>query len=94
MAAMLSGGDARAFLNLLEFAWPQLPPEKRDPDQLLKQSLPEADDQGRPRRRLPLRAGLGLHQVHPRQQIPDAALYYLACMLESGEDPRFMPAAG
>ena len=87
LLASLSGGDARTFLNLLEFT-AQLPEDKRDPASL-KKSLPEQVNRGD-------RDGDSHYELASafiksiRGSDPDAALYYLACMLESGEDPRFV----
>ena len=44
----------------------------------------------RPRRRPALRRDQRVHQVDPRLATSDAALHYLARMLEAGEDPRFI----
>jgi len=85
--SFMSGGDARTFLNLLEYT-AQLPPEKRDPKEI-KHNLPEQV----------MRGDRDADQHYElisafiksiRGSDPDAALYYLACMLESGEDPRFV----
>lgn len=84
--ALLSSGDGRTLLNLVEFV-AALPEEKRAPDELRKQ-LPEAlargDRDGDSHYEL---ASAMIKSI--RGSDPDAALYYLACMLESGEDPRF-----
>ena len=85
--AHMSGGDARSFLNLLEIT-AQLPPEKRSPQEL-KQHLPEQVTQGdRDADQHYELASAFIKSL--RGSDPDAALYYLACMLESGEDPRFV----
>jgi len=82
-----SGGDARTLLNLLEFA-AGLPPDKRVPE-ALKASLPEAvlrgDRDGDSHYEL---ASALIKSI--RGSDPDAAVYYLACLVESGEDPRFI----
>ena len=84
--AMLSSGDGRTLLNLVEFA-AALPEEMRSPEELKKQ-LPEAlargDRDGDSHYEL---ASAMIKSI--RGSDPDAALYYLACLLESGEDPRF-----
>jgi len=84
--ALLSSGDGRTLLNLIEFT-AALPEEKRAPEELRKQ-LPEAlargDRDGDSHYEL---ASAMIKSI--RGSDPDAALYYLACMLESGEDPRF-----
>jgi putative ATPase len=85
--SFMSGGDARTFLNLLEFT-AQLPPEKRSPAEL-KQNLPEQVMRGdRDADQHYELASAFIKSI--RGSDPDAALYYLACMLESGEDPRFV----
>lgn len=84
--ALLSSGDGRTLLNLVEFA-AALPEDKRAPEALRKE-LPEAlargDRDGDSHYEL---ASAMIKSI--RGSDPDAALYYLACMLESGEDPRF-----
>lgn len=84
--ALLSSGDGRTLLNLIEFV-AALPEDKRDPESLRKE-LPEAlargDRDGDSHYEL---ASAMIKSI--RGSDPDAALYYLACMLESGEDPRF-----
>ena len=84
--ALLSSGDGRTLLNLIEFA-AALPEDKRTPEELRRQ-LPEAlargDRDGDSHYEL---ASAMIKSI--RGSDPDAALYYLACMLESGEDPRF-----
>lgn len=83
----ISGGDARSLLNLLEYAL-GFPEEKRTPEQLAK-NLPEVIIRGD-------RGGDSHYELASaliksiRGSDPDAALYYLACLLESGEDPRFV----
>ena len=83
----MSGGDARTFLNLLEFT-AQLAPEKREAREL-KQNLPEQVMRGdRDADQHYELASAFIKSI--RGSDPDAALYYLAGMLESGEDPRFV----
>ena len=87
LLAAMSGGDARTFLNLLEYA-AQLPPEKRVPAEL-RQNLPEQVMRGdRDADQHYELASAFIKSI--RGSDVDAALYYLACMLESGEDPRFV----
>lgn len=85
--AAMSAGDARTLLNLVEFT-ASLPEDKRVPEEL-RAALPEAMARGD-------RDGDSHYELASafiksiRGSDPDAALYYLACMLESGEDPRFV----
>jgi putative ATPase len=85
--AGLSNGDARTLFNLLELT-AELPPEKWAEDKL-RQALPEVvlrgDREGDSHYEL---ASALIKSI--RGSDPDAALYYLACLLESGEDPRFI----
>jgi len=85
--ALLSSGDGRTLLNLMEFV-AALPEDKRAPEDLRKE-LPEAlargDRDGDVHYEL---ASAMIKSI--RGSDPDAALYYLACMLEGGEDPRFV----
>lgn len=85
--ASQSSGDGRALLNLVEFA-ASLPPEQRAVQELMK-ALPEAvarhDKQGDSHYEL---ASALIKSI--RGSDADAALYYLACLLEGGEDPRFI----
>ncbi len=87
MLSTLSGGDARVLLNLIEYV-SALPPEKRSA-QGLRESLPELvmrhDKSGDSHYD---RASALIKSI--RGSDPDAALYYLACLLEGGEDPRFV----
>jgi putative ATPase len=82
-----AGSDARTLLNLLEYA-AGLPEDKREVE-ALKELLPESVIRGD-------RAG-DTHYEYASALIksirgsdPDAAVYYLACLLEGGEDPRFV----
>ncbi len=83
----VSQGDARTFLNFLEYCR-NLPPESLDPESISK-LLPEIVQRGD-------RDGDSHYELASaliksiRGSDPDAALYYLACMLERGEDPRFI----
>jgi len=85
--ALLSSGDGRTLLNLIEFV-AALPEDKRTPEELRKE-LPEAlargDRDGDAHYEL---ASAMIKSI--RGSDPDAALYYMACMLEGGEDPRFV----
>ncbi|MEF2229553.1 MAG: replication-associated recombination protein A [Pseudodesulfovibrio sp.] len=85
--AAMGGGDARTLLNLLEYT-AELPKAKRTPEGL-RESLPEivvrGDRDGDSHYEL---ASALIKSI--RGSDPDAALYYLACLLESGEDPRFV----
>ena len=80
-------GDARTLLNLVEYA-ASLPEEMREPEQL-KSALPEVmmrhDKDGDSHYEL---ASALIKSI--RGSDPDAALYYLVCLLEGGEDPRFI----
>lgn len=87
LLARRSGGDGRTLLNLVEYA-AGLSEEKRKADILVK-LLPEAlarhDRNGDSHYEL---ASALIKSI--RGSDPDAALYYLACLLEGGEDPRFV----
>lgn len=83
--ARRAGGDGRAMLNLVELAL-QLP--GRAPGELAK-AMPEMtarhDKAGDSHYEL---ASALIKSI--RGSDVDAALYYLACLLEGGEDPRFI----
>lgn len=85
--ANAAGGDARTLLNLVEFA-ASLPEDKRTIEGLRK-AMPEVvlrhDKAGDSHYEL---ASAMIKSI--RGSDPDAALYYLACLLEGGEDPRFV----
>lgn len=87
LLANMSGGDARSLLNLMEYT-ASLPAEKRSAQEL-RTLLPEAvlrhDKSGDSHYEL---ASAMIKSI--RGSDPDAALYYLACLLEGGEDPRFV----
>lgn len=87
MLSSLANGDARALLNLVEYT-AALPPEKHT-NEGIKESLPELimrhDKSGDSHYEL---ASALIKSI--RGSDPDAALYYLACLLEGGEDPRFI----
>jgi putative ATPase len=82
-----AGGDARTLLNLVEYT-AKLDPKERDPKNL-SAALPEIVARGD-------RDGDAHYELISgliksiRGSDPDASLYYLACLLESGEDPRFI----
>jgi len=80
-------GDGRRLLNLLEYV-AQLDLSQCSPEEL-KLKLPEmiikGDRDGDVHYDL---ASAFIKSI--RGSDPDAAIYYLACMLESGEDPRFI----
>lgn len=83
----LCGGDARTLLNLVEYI-AAMPEEERHYE-TIKASLPELvarhDKQGDKHYEL---ASALIKSI--RGSDPDAAVYYLACLLEGGEDPRFV----
>jgi putative ATPase len=88
--ARRAGGDARTALNTIELAWETAQAE----DAPLE--IRHVDDAARKR---PLRYDKGADQHYDfvsafiksmRGSDPDAAVYYLAAMLEGGEDPRFI----
>lgn len=87
MLATLCGGDARTMLNLVEYI-AALPDANRT-TQGIKEALPEIiarhDKQGDKHYEL---ASALIKSI--RGSNPDAAIYYLACLLEGGEDPRFI----
>ncbi len=80
-------GDARSLLNLIEYV-SALPEEERTLERV-KAGLPEIlsrhDKDGDSHYEL---ASALIKSI--RGSDPDAALYYLACLLEGGEDPRFI----
>lgn len=85
--AAVAQGDARTLLNLVEYT-AALPEAERSPGGL-KAVLPDVvlrgDRDGDSHYEL---ASALIKSI--RGSDPDAALYYLACLLESGEDPRFV----
>ncbi|WP_243546288.1 replication-associated recombination protein A [Pseudodesulfovibrio tunisiensis] len=87
LLAAMSGGDGRTLLNLLEYT-AELPRDQRDAESL-REALPEIVVRGD-------RGGDSHYELASaliksiRGSDPDAALYYLACLLEGGEDPRFV----
>lgn len=87
LLAMHSRGDGRAMLNLVEYI-ASLPESDMTPEGI-KSALPEAlarhDKGGDSHYEL---ASALIKSI--RGSDVDAALYYLACLLEGGEDPRFV----
>jgi len=90
LADLLAGvahGDARTMLNLVEYM-ASLPEDARSVERV-RVSLPEIltrhDKAGDSHYEL---ASALIKSI--RGSDPDAALYYLACLLEGGEDPRFV----
>jgi putative ATPase len=86
-----SGGDARSALNALELAC-----EAAGPDQSARVTLGHAEDAMQRRAILYDRQAdrhydtISAWIKATRGSDPDASLYYLAVMLEGGEDPRFI----
>ncbi len=82
-----ANGDARTLLNLVEYV-AALPEEQRDADSV-RAALPEMlvrhDKDGDSHYEF---ASALIKSI--RGSDVDAALYYLACLLEGGEDPRFI----
>ncbi|PIE69426.1 MAG: recombinase RarA [Deltaproteobacteria bacterium] len=82
-----AGGDARTLLNLVEYT-SKLEENDREPHKL-NAALPEIVARGD-------RNGDNHYELISaliksiRGSDPDASLYYLACLLESGEDPKFI----
>ena len=87
LLAGVAHGDARTLLNLIEYVAAQ-PEECRTPERV-KAGLPEIltrhDKDGDSHYEL---ASALIKSI--RGSDVDAALYYLACLLEGGEDPRFV----
>lgn len=83
----IAHGDARTMLNLLEYVF-SLPQEKRTLE-IISSSMPEIiarhDKNGDSHYEL---ASALIKSI--RGSDPDAALYYLACLLDGGEDPKFI----
>lgn len=87
LIASLAGGDGRTLLNLLEYT-SQLPEEKREVEKLrsiLPDTVIRGDRDGDSHYEL---ASALIKSI--RGSDPDAALYYLGCLIESGEDPKFI----
>ena len=90
LIARRAGGDARTALSTIELAWETAQAEGAPLEER------HVDDAARKR---PLRYDKGADQHYDfvsafiksmRGSDPDAAVYYLASMLEGGEDPRFI----
>ncbi|WP_432736315.1 replication-associated recombination protein A [Maridesulfovibrio sp. FT414] len=87
LISSLSGGDGRTLLNLLEYT-SHLPEEKREVERLrsiLPDTVIRGDRDGDSHYEL---ASALIKSI--RGSDPDAALYYLGCLIESGEDPKFI----
>ncbi len=85
--AALSNGDARTLLNLVEYV-SGLPENQRtlaDVQKVMPEIVARHDKDGDSHYEL---ASAMIKSI--RGSDPDAALYYLACLLEGGEDPRFI----
>jgi putative ATPase len=92
--ARFANGDARSALNLLEFAAGSAP---MDPETMVRQLGLEQLDQSIQRRALLYDKGGEEHYnlisaLHKsmRNSDPDAAVYWVARMLEAGEDPLYV----
>ena len=92
--ARFANGDARSALNLLEFAAGSAP---MDPETMVRQLGLEQLDQSIQRRALLYDKGGEEHYnlisaLHKsmRNSDPDAAVYWVARMLEAGEDPLYI----
>ncbi len=85
--ATMAHGDGRTLLNLVEYV--VLLPEDRRGLEHVRRAMPEIlsrhDKDGDSHYEL---ASALIKSI--RGSDPDAALYYLACLLEGGEDPRFI----
>jgi len=90
LIARRAGGDARAALNILELAWQTA----RTEDRALEER--HIEDAARKRPLVYDKTGDAHYDFTSafikaiRGSDPDATLYYLAAMLEAGEDPRFI----
>ena len=90
LIARRSGGDARSALNILELAWrtavaEEVPTEERHVEDAARKR-PLVYDKGGDAHYDFISAFI----KSMRGSDPDAAVYYLAAMLEGGEDPRFI----
>jgi putative ATPase len=90
LVARRAGGDARSALNILELAWQTAQAEG------VPVAEEHVEDAARKRPLVYDRSG-DMHYDFTsafiksmRGSDPDAAVYYLAAMLEAGEDPRFL----
>jgi putative ATPase len=90
LVAARSGGDARAALNIVELAWQTARAEEAPID------ARHVDDAARNRPLVYDKGGdahydfISAFIKSMRGSDPDAALFYLAAMLEAGEDARFI----
>ncbi len=90
LVAAKAGGDARAALNTLELAWATARAEEAP------LAARHVEDAARKRPLVYDKGGDAHYDFISgfiksiRGSDPDAALYYLAAMLESGEDPRYV----
>jgi putative ATPase len=90
LVAVKAGGDARAGLNILEIAWSTAESEG------VELEARHVEDAARLRPVVYDKGGDAHYDFTSafiksiRGSDPDAALYYLAAMLEGGEDPRFI----
>ncbi|MBA2615439.1 MAG: replication-associated recombination protein A [Actinobacteria bacterium] len=90
LIAQKAGGDGRAALNTLEFAWSTARAEGGELEER------HVEDAARKRPLVYDKHGDAHYDFISafikaiRGSDPDAALYYLAAMLESGEDPRYV----
>jgi putative ATPase len=90
LIARKAGGDARAALNIVELAWATARAEDGPVEER------HVDDAARKRPLVYDKAGdahydfISAFIKSIRGSDPDAALFYLASMLESGEDPRYV----
>ncbi|MGF7086281.1 putative ATPase [Kroppenstedtia sanguinis] len=88
-----AGGDARNMLNALELAVTTTPPEENG----IRRITPEVAEESIQRKIIRYDKGGDNHYdtisafiKSMRGSDPDAALYYLAKMIQAGEDPRFI----
>jgi putative ATPase len=90
LIARRAGGDARAVLNILDLAWSTSQSED------VELADRHVEDAARRRPVVYDKHGDAHYDFTSafiksiRGSDPDAALYYLACMLEGGEDPRYV----
>jgi putative ATPase len=87
----LSGGDGRKLLNILEIFVTQQPPAKsilitdKDVSKIIQQNISQYDKDGETHYDI-----ISAFIKSIRGSCPDAAVYYLARMVEGGEDPLFI----
>ena len=97
----LAGGDARSALTTLELAAQMATPDGKLPQEVPAKGPIEISvhgvEEANPRRGLPYDKGGDMHYdvisafiKSMRGSDPDAALYWLARMIDAGEDPRFI----